>query len=401
MIREDFPILKRRNRQQPLIYLDNAATTQKPIQVIEAMADYYSGYNANIHRGIYELSERATLLYEGVRKKIQDFIHAQSDKEIIFVRGATEGINLVAHSFVRPQLKSGDEIIVSEMEHHSNIVPWQLLCQETGAVLRVIPVTDIGELDLNEYEKLLNARTKFVAITHASNVLGTINPIKKIISLAHAYQVAVLIDGAQAVAHLSVDVRALDADFYVFSGHKMYAPMGIGVLYAKECYLQNMSAYQSGGDMIKRVSFNALPILADLPAKFEAGTPNVAGVIGLGAAIDYLTDIDLDLLREHENQLLCYAIKKLANMSPVRLIGTAPHKIAVIAFVMEGVHAHDVASILDLKGICIRAGHHCAMPLMERFKVSATARASFSFYNTFAEIDQFLLALDKTRNMFS
>ena len=339
-------------------------------------------------------------MYEGVRKKVQNFIHAKSDKEIIFVRGTTEAINLVAHSFVRQQLKPGDEIIVSEMEHHSNIVPWQLLCQETGALLRVIPVTNIGELAIDEYEKLLNARTKFVAIMHVSNVLGTINPIKQMITLAHAHHATILIDGAQAIAHLSVNVQDLDADFYVFSGHKMYAPTGIGVLYGKKKCLSKMTPYQGGGDMIEKVSFYALPVFADFPAKFEAGTPNIAGVVGLGAAIDYLMQVDLSLLRAHENKLVDYALSRLINMSYVRLIGQSDTRISIISFVVDRVHAHDVASILDVNGICIRAGHHCAMPLMERFNVPATARVSFSFYNTFSEIDHFLLVLEQIRKMF-
>jgi len=400
LVRDDFPILKTSNRNRPLVYFDNAATTQIPSQVIKAMTDYYIYHNANIHRGVYELSERSTLLYEGVRKKVQNFIHAKSDKEIIFVRGTTEAINLVAHSFVRQQLKPGDEIIVSEMEHHSNIVPWQLLCQETGALLRVIPVTNIGELAIDEYEKLLNARTKFVAIMHVSNVLGTINPIKQMITLAHAHHATILIDGAQAIAHLSVNVQDLDADFYVFSGHKMYAPTGIGVLYGKKKCLSKMTPYQGGGDMIEKVSFYALPVFADFPAKFEAGTPNIAGVVGLGAAIDYLMQVDLSLLRAHENKLVDYALSRLINMSYVRLIGQSDTRISIISFVVDRVHAHDVASILDVNGICIRAGHHCAMPLMERFNVPATARVSFSFYNTFSEIDHFLLVLEQIRKMF-
>ncbi len=398
-IRQDFPILHQEVNGNPLVYLDNAATSQKPRQVIEALDKYYQEDNANIHRGVHTLSERATIDYEQAREKVRSFINANSEKEIIFVRGATEGINLIAQSYGRNKLKAGDEIIISEMEHHSNIVPWQLLCEQTGAILKIIPINDSGELILEEFEKLLNPKTKLVSIAHISNALGTINPIQTIIDRAHEHNAVVIIDGAQATPHTAVDVQALDCDFYVFSGHKLFAPTGVGVLYGKAHLLEAMPPWQGGGDMIKMVSFEKT-LYNDLPYKFEAGTPHIAGVIGLGAAIDYVSATGLEAIAAHEHELLEYATEKILEVKGLRLIGTAQQKTSILSFVIDSIHPHDIGTILDHEGIAIRTGHHCAMPVMTHFNVPATARASFAFYNTFEEVDRLIQALGKAREVF-
>lgn len=398
-LRDDFPILQQRVNDKPLVYLDNAATTQKPEAVIRSQDEYYREYNSNIHRGVHTLSSRATSAYEKARSTIKNFINADSEKEIIFVRGATEAINLVAQSYGRSMLVPGDEIIVSEMEHHSNIVPWQMLCEQTGAVLQVIPINDDGELVLEEYEKLLGARTRIVAVTHISNALGTINPIRHIIEMAHEQDAVVLIDGAQATPHTTIDVQALDCDFYVFSGHKLFAPTGIGVLYGKQALLDSMPPWHGGGDMIKMVSFEKT-LYSDLPGKFEAGTPNIAGVIGLGAAIEYLQSIGLENIERYEHGLIAYATSAAKSVDGLRLIGTAGNKTSILSFILEGIHPHDLGTILDYDGIAIRTGHHCAMPIMEHFGVPATARASLAFYNTTGEIDYFIQSVHKAREIF-
>lgn len=398
-IRGDFPILHRQVRGQRLVYLDNAATTQKPRCVIDTIEKYYTSQNSNIHRGVHYLSELATKLYEESRKKIKRFLNAAKAHEIIFVRGTTEGINLVAQSYGRKNLTAGDEIIISAMEHHSNIVPWQLLCEQIGAVLRVVPMNDHGELLLDEYEKLFTDRTKFVSIVYLSNALGTINPVKRIIAGAHERNIPVLIDGAQAVSHLSVDVRDLDCDFYVFSGHKFFGPTGIGVLYGKEKFLDAMPPYQGGGDMIKSVTFEKTTF-NDLPYKFEAGTPNVAGGIGLGAAVDYICQIGLKSIVAYERELLRYATNAFASISDLRIIGTAKEKASVLSFVMKSVHPHDIGTILDRHGIAIRTGHHCAQPVMKRFGITATARASFALYNTIEEIDALIEGINSVHKVF-
>jgi cysteine desulfurase/selenocysteine lyase len=395
-IRADFPILEQKVRGMPLVYLDNAATTQKPQAVIDALTDYYAGYNANVHRGVHQLSERATEVYEAARSKVQRFINAAHSKEVIFVRGTTEGLNLVAQSFGRQKVAAGDEILISAMEHHSNIVPWQILCQEKGARLRVVPINDTGEFLFEEYEKLLGPRTRLVSIAHVSNALGTINPVRRIIELAHRRNVPVLLDGAQAVPHLSVDVRDLDCDFCTFSGHKLYGPTGIGVLYGKAALLEEMPPYQGGGDMISSVTFEKT-IYNTLPYKFEAGTPHIEGVIGLGAAIDYISALGLDRIAAYEDELLNHATEALSHVPGVRLIGTAKEKASVISFVMERAHPHDIGTILDHEGVAIRTGHLCAQPVMQRFGIPATARASLAFYNTRAEIDSFVAALHKVK----
>ena len=397
--RVDFPVLARCVRDKPLVYLDNAATAQKPRQVIETLDEYYRGYNSNIHRGVHTLSELATEAYEAARKKIQTFINAASHQEIIFVRGTTEGINLVAQSYGRSRLSAGDEIIISWMEHHSNIVPWQLLCEQTGATLKVIPINDAGELDMDEYKNLLGENTRIVAIGHISNALGSINPVNEITALAHAVGAVTIIDGAQAIPHTSVDVTALDCDFYAFSGHKLFGPTGIGVLYGKQALLEAMPPYHGGGDMIKMVSFEKT-LYNDLPCKFEAGTPYIAGVIGLGAAVDYVSRVGMDRIRDYEHELLQYATRAAAQVPGLRLIGTAAEKAGILSFVMDGIHPHDLGTILDHEGIAIRAGHHCAMPVMERYAVPATARASFAFYNTSAEVDKLIVGLDKAKDIF-
>ena len=398
-IRGDFPILKQMVNGNPLIYLDSAATSQKPRIVIDTITKYYSEYNSNIHRGIHHLSELATREYEASRNKVRQFINASDIKEIIFVRGATEGINLVAQSFVRGRLQKGDEVIISAMEHHSNIVPWQIVCEEKGARIRVVPINDDGEFLIDEYERILSPRTKFVSVTHISNALGTINPIRQIISMAHKRGVPVLIDGAQAVPHLRVDVRELDCDFYTFSGHKMYGPTGVGVLYGRAALLDAMPPYQGGGDMISSVTFEKT-IYNKLPYKFEAGTHNIAGVIGLGAAIDYINKVGLDNISEYENSLLKYATKSISEIAGIRIIGTAKEKAGVISFVLDGIHPHDIGTVLDQGGIAIRTGHHCAQPVMQRFGVDATARVSLALYNTTAEIDALVAGLYKVKEMF-
>jgi cysteine desulfurase/selenocysteine lyase len=398
-IREDFPILKQKIHGKPLVYLDNGATSQKPQAVIDAVMGYYSADNSNIHRGVHALSERATAQYEAARGKLRDFINAPSDTEIVLVRGTTEAINLVAQSYGRTFLQAGDEIVVSALEHHSNIVPWQILCGQVGARLRVVPINHDGEIVMDEYRRLLNERTKFVAVAHVSNALGTVVPVKEMIGLAHERRVPVLLDGAQAVPHLKVDVRDLDCDFYAFSGHKMFGPTGVGVLYGRAELLDKMPPYQGGGDMISLVTFEKTHYNV-LPYKFEAGTPNIAGVIGLGAAVDYLNDLNWADVAGHENELLRYATEALAEIGPVKIIGTAKEKAGVLSFVIEHVHAHDVGTILDQEGVAVRAGHHCAMPVMQRFGVPATTRASFAFYNTVEEIDVMVKAIRRVLKVF-
>ena len=399
-IRQDFPILHQKVRGKPLVYLDSAATSQKPKIVIEALKHYYEAQNANIHRGVYYLSEIATQAYEDTRQKIKELIGANSTKEIVFVRGTTEGINLVASSYGRKNFKAGDEIIISAMEHHSNIVPWQMVCEETGAKLRVIPINDDGELIVEAFEKLLSKKTKLVAVVHTSNSLGTINPVKRLIDLAHDQNVPVLIDGAQALPHGKIDVKAMGCDFFVFSGHKVFGPTGIGVLYGKEALLEKMAPYQGGGDMIKSVTFEKT-LYNDLPHRFEAGTPDIAGVIGLGKALDYVVGIGYENLAAHEHELLHYATAALATIKPLKIIGTAKEKTAVLSFVIDGIHPHDVGTILDRDGIAVRTGHHCTQPVMERFKVPATSRASLAFYNTKAEIDLLVKGLHHVINLMS
>ena len=399
-IREDFPILHQEINGKPLVYLDNAATSQKPKSVIDSIERYYRGYNSNIHRGVHTLSENATEAYESARIKVRDFIHANSTKEIVFVRGATEAINLVAQSFGRNTLGSDDEIIITELEHHANIVPWQLLSQQTGAKLKYVPINDNGELVESEYKKLLNEKTRIVAVGHISNALGTINPIENMINLAHEYGAKVLIDGAQATSHTSVDVKKLDCDFYVFSGHKLFGPTGIGVLYGKEDLLEKMPPYQGGGDMIKMVTMKETQY-NELPHKFEAGTPNISGVIGLGAAIDYVNKIGLENIGNHEKQLLDYANQMASEIPGLKFIGTAKNKTSILSFTLDGIHPHDVGTILNNEGIAIRTGHHCAMPVMEYFQIPATSRASFSFYNTHAEVDVLIEGINKCSKVFN
>jgi cysteine desulfurase/selenocysteine lyase len=399
-VRQDFPVLKQRVYGKPLVYLDNAATSQKPQAVIDAISRFYSEDYANIHRGLHALSERATEAYEGARKMVRQFLNAPAEREIVFVRGTTEAINLVAQSYARPRLQPGDEILISAMEHHSNIVPWQIVCAERGARLRVVPITDAGELRLDEYKELLGPRTKLVAITHVSNALGTINPIREIIDLAHRQDAAVLIDGAQAVPHLAVDVQGLDCDFYAFSAHKLYGPSGIGVLFGKAALLEAMPPYQAGGDMISSVTFEKTTYNR-LPYKFEAGTPNIAGAVGLGAAIDYVTAIGLETIAAYEHELLAEATVRLTAIPEVQLIGTAREKTGVLSFVMEGIHPHDIGTVLDREGIAIRAGHHCAQPVMQRFGIPATARASFGLYNTQAEIGALVAGIHKVLEVFA
>ncbi len=399
-LRADFPILEEKIRGKPLVYLDNAATSQKPKVVIERISHFYAHEYSNVHRGIHTLSERATIAYEGARENVRQFINANSEKEIVFVRGATEAINLVAQTYGKANISEGDEILVSAMEHHSNIVPWQMLCESTGAVLKVAPINHQGELVWEDFERLLSKRTKLVSIVHMSNALGTINPVKKIIDLAHAYDIPVLLDGAQAVPHMSVDVQQLDCDFYVFSGHKLYAPSGIGVLCAKEELLERMPPYQGGGDMIRQVSFEKTEYNA-IPYKFEAGTPNIADTVALGAALDYLDGIGMDAIAEHENRLLQYATEKAGSISGMKLIGTAENKGAILSFVLDSAHPHDIGTVLDHMGIAIRAGHHCAMPVMDFFGVPATARASFAMYNTVEEIDCLMEGIEHVIKVFS
>jgi cysteine desulfurase/selenocysteine lyase len=399
-VRAEFPVLKQKVHGRPLIYLDSAATAQKPLAVIDAIRKFYEVDCANIHRGVHELSQRSTAAYEQTRLKTKQFLNARSKTELIFVRGATEGINLVAQSWGRKCVKAGDEIVVSAMEHHSNIVPWQILCEETGATLRVIPMNDCGELILEEYAKLLSSRTRMVAVSHVSNALGTINPIGEMIAMAHKAGALALIDGAQAAPHLKVDVQALDADFYAFSGHKVFGPTGIGMLYGKAKLLNAMPPYQGGGDMIRTVTFEKTTY-NDLPYKFEAGTPNISGGIGLGAALEYVNRIGLDNIAAYEHDLLLYGTQALSRIPGLRIIGTAREKAAVLSFVMEGVHPHDIGTVLDRMGIAVRTGHHCAQPVMDRFGVPATTRASLAFYNTTAEIDALAAGLLKVKEMFT
>jgi cysteine desulfurase/selenocysteine lyase len=399
-IREDFPILSQRIHGKPLVYLDNAATSQKPRAVIDALVGFYTSDCANIHRGVHLLSERATAAYENSRAKIKGFINARSEKEIVFVRGTTEGINLVAQSYVRPLLRAGDEILISAMEHHSNIVPWQIVCEEKDARLRIIPMNRSGELLMDRYESMLNPKTRLVSVAHISNALGTVNPVRRSVELAHARRIPVLLDGAQAVPHAAVDVTELDCDFYAFSGHKMCGPTGIGVLFGKASLLEAMSPYQGGGDMISSVTFEKTTYNR-LPYKFEAGTPNIAAGIGLGAAVEYLQRIGMDRIAAHEHDLLQYATEALSRLPGVRLVGTARQKASVLSFVVEGAHPHDVGTILDQEGIAIRTGHHCAQPVMDFFQLPATARASLAFYNTHEEIDALVAGIRKVTEVFS
>jgi cysteine desulfurase/selenocysteine lyase len=398
-IREDFPILKQKVHGKPLVYFDNGATSQKPQSVIDALNHYYSAENSNIHRGVHYLSERATAAYEAARDKVRGFINAGSDKEIIYVRGTTEAINLVAQSYGRTFLKAGDEIIISAMEHHSNIVPWQILCEQVGAKLRVIPINHDGEIVMDEFRRLLNEKTKFVSVTHVSNALGTIVPVKEIVALAHERNIPVLLDGAQAVPHMRVDVQDIGCDFYAFSGHKMFGPTGVGVLYVRGEFLEKMPPYQGGGDMISLVTFEKTHYNV-LPYKFEAGTPHISGGIGLGAAIDYLQALDWQGLAAHEHALLSYAAESLSGIDGLRIIGTAKEKAGVLSFVFDHVHAHDIGTILDQEGVAVRSGHHCAMPVMQRFGVPATTRASFALYNTTEEIDVLVKAIHRALKVF-
>lgn len=399
-IRRDFPILSQQVQGKPLVYLDNAATMQKPRIVIDAIKDHYETTNANVHRGIHALSEQSTFAYENARKKVQSFINAKQSHEILFTRGTTEAINLIAQTFGRQQLEAGDEILISAIEHHSNIVPWQLLCEEIGANLKVIPCNEAGELDQAIYKQLLTEKTRIVAINHISNAIGTVNPIKSMIAEAHARHIPVLIDGAQAAAHTPIDVQDLDCDFYAFSGHKTLGPTGIGVLYGKAALLENLPPYQGGGDMIRTVSFAKGSTYASLPYRFEAGTPNIAGAIGLAKAIEYLQSIGFENIHHHEQALLNYATEKLTQIEGLKLIGQAKNKASIVSFVLEGIHPHDIGTILDQEGIAIRSGHHCAMPLMERFAVPATSRASFAFYNTYSEIDSLVAGLQLVKRIF-
>ncbi|SRR5258706_461868 len=396
-IRAQFPVLHQQVNGKPLIYFDNAATNQKPQQVIDALVNYYQRYNANIHRGIHTLAEKATKAFEETRHSMQKFINAKHVEEIIFTRGVTESINLVASSYGRTFLHEGDDVIISGLEHHSNIVPWQIVCDEKKAKLKIIPITDIGEIDMDAYRKLLSAKTKIVAVNHASNSLGTINPIKEIIKLAHEVGAVVLIDGAQAAAHLEIDVQDLDCDFYCISSHKMYGPTGTGILYGKKDILEKMPPYMSGGEMIKEVTF-AKTTYNDLPYKFEAGTPNIADVVALNEAVSFINELGKEQIAEHENELLAYASEKLAMIPSVKLIGTAKEKVAVQSFVIEGIHHFDIGQMLDARGIAVRTGHHCTQPLMDRYGIEGTVRASFSIYNTKSEIDELIEGLKRIVN---
>ncbi len=398
-IRADFPILNEKIRNKPLVYLDNAASCQKPQAVIDSLVNLYSHDYANVHRGVHTLSVRSTDLFEAAREKVKTFINAESEKEIIFVRGATDAVNLVAQTYGKANIHAGDEIIITAMEHHSNIVPWQMLCEEKGAILKVAPMNTQGELLMPEFEALLNAKTKLVSVVHMSNALGTINPVEKIIELAHAQNIPVLLDGAQAIPHIAVDVQALDCDFYVFSGHKLYAPTGVGVLYGKQALLEAMPPYQGGGDMIRTVTFEK-STYAGLPHKFEAGTPSIAEVIGLGAAIDYLNSIGMEAIAAHEAELLAYATEQALQIDGLKIIGEAKEKGGILSFTLHKIHPHDIGTMLDSLGIAIRAGHHCAMPVMDFYKVPATARASFAMYNTKAEIDVLMSGIRNLIEMF-
>ena len=397
-IRQHFPILNRMVKGKPLVYLDNAATTQKPQVVIDALVNYYTCYNANIHRGIHTLAEEATAAYEATRDTVKNFLNAATREQIIFTKGTTEGINLVAQTWGRQNIKAGDEIIISQMEHHSNIVPWYILCQEKGAVLKIIPINEKGELRMDEYEKLVNHKTKLVSVVHVSNALGTINPVNEIIEKAHEVGAVVMVDGAQSSVHLSIDVQALDADFFVFSAHKLYGPTGVGVLYGRKELLESMPVYQGGGEMIKEVSFDKIT-WNDLPYKYEAGTPNIADTIALNAALQFTEGIGKNKIRKHENDLLAYATEQLENIPGLRIIGTAKEKISVISFVIDKVHPQDLGILLDNKGVAVRTGHHCTQPLMECFGIPGTTRASFAMYNTMEEVDVLIEGLNKALKM--
>ena len=399
-VRNEFPILQRMVNNRPLVYLDNAATTQKPKVVMERLRSYYENENSNIHRGAHFLSSQATEAYEQARKTIQTFINARHHYEVIFTRGTTEAINLVASSFCKKFIKKGDEILISAMEHHANIVPWQMACEDHGAVLKVIPMNEQGELDLNAYRQLLGNKTRMVAVTHISNALGTINPVKKIIDIAHAKNIPVLVDGAQATPHMAVDVQAMDCDFYCFSGHKMYGPMGVGVLYGKEKWLNTMPPYQGGGEMISEVRFDKTTY-NELPFKFEAGTPNVADVLGMETAIDFITGLGLEAIAAHENDLLQYAANQLKQLEKIRFVGTAKKKTGVVSFLFTDIHPYDTGTILDKLGIAVRTGHHCAQPVMDFFNIPGTVRASFALYNTREEIDLLVAGLRKVREMLA
>ena len=399
-VRADFPVLRQQVNGKPLVYLDNGATSQKPQAVIDEIVRYYTTENANVHRGVHTLSQNATEDYEGARAKVKRLLNAADDHEIVYTSGTTQSINIVAQSFGRQNIGEGDEIIVSNMEHHSNIVPWQMLCEEKGAVLRVVPIDDTGELLMDEYEAMLSPRTKLVSITHVSNALGTIVPVEQIVAMAHAQGIPVMLDGAQAVPHMAVDVQALDCDFYVFSGHKIFGPTGTGVLYGKAEMLEAMPPVQGGGDMIKSVTFEKT-IYNDLPYKFEAGTPNIAGAIGLGAAIDYVQSVGYESFAAHEDELLDYGTKALESIGGLRIIGTSSHKAGILSFVIDNIHPHDIGTILDAEGVAIRTGHHCAQPVMQRFQIPATARASLAMYNTKEDIDALVRAIDRVIEVFS
>ena len=399
-VRADFPLLRQQVNGKPLVYLDNGATSQKPQCVIDELVRYYTTENANVHRGVHTLSQLATDDYEGARSKVRRFLNAADDREIIYTRGTTEGINLVAQTFGRQNVGSGDEIVVSNMEHHSNIVPWQMLCEEKGAVLRVVPIDDSGELLMDEYEAMVGPRTKLVSITHVSNALGTVVPVERIVGIAHAQGVPVLLDGAQAVPHMPVDVKSLDCEFYVFSGHKLFGPTGIGILYGKGEILEALPPFQGGGEMIKSVTFEKT-IYNDLPYKFEAGTPHIAGAIGLGAAIDYVQALGFEGIEAHEAELLEYGTRALSAIEGLRIVGTAHHKAGILSFTLENIHPHDIGTILDEQGIAVRTGHHCAQPVMQRFQIPATARASMAFYNTKHDIDALVHGLDRVIEVFS
>ncbi len=399
-VRADFPVLRQVVNGKPLVYLDNGATSQKPQSVIDELVRYYTTENANVHRGVHTLSQNATEDYEGARAKVRRLLNAADDHEIIYTRGTTDSINMVAQSYGKQNIGPGDEIIVSNMEHHSNIVPWQMLCEEKGSVLRVVPIDESGDLLMDEYEQMLSPRTKLVSITHVSNALGTIVPVEQIISMAHAHGVPVMLDGAQAVPHMAVDVRNLDCDFYVFSGHKLFGPTGIGILYGKAEMLEAMPPVQGGGDMIKSVTFEKT-IYNDLPYKFEAGTPNIAGAIGLGAAVDYVQSVGYEAFGSYEDELLDYGTKALKSIGGLRIIGTSSHKAGILSFVIDNVHPHDIGTILDAEGVAIRTGHHCAQPVMQRFQIPATARASLAMYNTKDDIDALVRAIDRVIEVFS
>ena len=399
-IKSDFPTLNQKISGNDLIYLDNAATTQKPVSVIEAIENYYKLINSNIHRGVHTLSAKATKAYEDARSRVAEFINAKDRKEIIFVRGATEAINLVAHSYVKPILNKGDQIIISQMEHHANIVPWQIICEEKKAEIKIIPINDKGELILSEFEKLINEKTRFVSINHVSNTLGTVNPVEEIVKIAHSKNIKILVDGAQAVQHMPLDVTKIDSDFYCFSGHKMYAPTGIGVLHGRMELLEGMPPYQGGGDMIKSVTFEKT-IYNDIPNRFEAGTPNISGVIGLASAIQYLTEIGMEDIYKHEKDLLDYATQKIKKIEEVKVIGNSSEKASVLSFVIDSIHPHDIGTIMDKHGVAIRTGHHCTQPIMDFYGIPATARASFGIYNSKQDVDEMINAIEKTIEVFA